>query len=87
MSLRTTSDFTNLQEERIKKLIGEGIRGETKMDTLPNKSFPLREEAEVMYFKYARDFLKTSLADRIMQINQDIYIGEKNEQGLSGIDS
>lgn len=54
-------------------LIHEGITGITKRDTLPNTALPLEKEAAAMYFKKLREFFKTSLAARCMNIHQDIY--------------
>lgn len=72
MSMRTSYEFLEQQNQRRKQLLEEGIMGITERDTLPNKSFPLVKESEVMYFKNAREFLKTTFAYIIMHSNQDI---------------
>lgn len=54
------------------QLVKEGVNGQTVMDILPNTAYPLQGESEAMYFKYAREFLKTSVAHKIMERNQDI---------------
>ena len=66
----------NKQKEIRQALIEEGVSGVTKRDILPNKSFPLYGESEAMYFRLSRDFLKTSLANRIMDISQDVFSEE-----------
>lgn len=76
MNIHTSPEQRIRQRERRIKLLEECANGVTKMDILSNKSFPLHGESEAMYFKLSRDFLKTSLARRIMDINQDIYMGE-----------
>ncbi len=63
------------QRQRREALLLEGITGKTKKDTLPATAYPWTDEAQAMYFKGARDFLKTSLAYIIMCGHQDI-IGE-----------
>lgn len=60
------------QKGRREALLQEGLSGITVRDTLPNTSFPWTGEAEAMYFKGARDFLKTSLAHNILCGHQDI---------------
>lgn len=55
-----------------KALIQEGTSGKTVRDTLPNTSFPLTGEAEAIYFKRARDFLSTTLANYILCGHQDV---------------
>ena len=60
------------QRKRREALLLEGITGKTVKDTLPNASFPWTAEAQAMYFKGARDFLRTSLAYTIMCGHQDI---------------
>lgn len=72
----TSVEQMSRQKKNREKLIQEGVKGITKKDILPNTSFPLYGESEAMYFKRLRDFLKTSLAKTIMDINKDIYIGE-----------
>lgn len=63
------------QKQRREDLVLEGMTGKTIKDTLSNTAYPLRDEAEAMYFKNAREFLKTSLAYNVMCCHQDI-IGE-----------
>lgn len=46
------------QKKRREALLQEGLAGITVRDTLPNTSFLWTGEAEAMYFKSARDFLK-----------------------------
>ena len=70
------------QKERRQALIEEGVSGITKKDTLPNTSFPLYGESEAMYFRLSRNFLRTSLAKRILDISQDVFMGELYESGL-----
>ena len=60
------------QRKRREALLLEGMTGKTVKDTLPNTSYPLTAEAQAMYFKGARDFLRTSLAYTIMCGHQDI---------------
>lgn len=57
-------------------LIQEGLTGITKRDTLPNTALPLEKEMAAMYFKELREFFKTSLAARCMNLNQDVYEGK-----------
>lgn len=64
------------QKENRRKLLQEGMNGTTKKDIMKNTSFPLCGEAEAMYFKLLRDFLKTSMAKIIMDTSKDIYVGE-----------
>lgn len=59
------------QKQRREALLQKGITGKTVKDALTNASHPLRGEAEAMYFKGARDFLRTSLADNILCGHQD----------------
>lgn len=75
MLLRTSQKFVTEQKRRRALLVREGIEGITKRDTLPNSEYPLRDEAEAMYFKKARDFLCTSLFHRIIEIDNDVYGG------------
>lgn len=60
------------QRQRREALLQEGMTGKTIKDILPNTWFPWTGEAEAMYFKGARDFLKTSLAYNILSGHQDI---------------
>jgi hypothetical protein len=61
---------------RRKLLVREAQDGITKRDTLPNFEYPLKDEAEAVYFKKARDFLQTSLFHRIIECSQDICGGK-----------
>lgn len=65
------------QKQRREDLVLEGMTGKTIKDTLSNTAYPLRDEAEAMYFKNAREFLKTSLAYNVMCCHQDIVDGIK----------
>lgn len=60
------------QKQRREAMLQEGITGKTVKDALTNASHPLHGKAEAMYFKGARDFLRTSLADNILCDHQDI---------------
>lgn len=60
------------QRQRREALLLEGMTGKTVKDILPNTSYPWTAEAQAMYFKGARDFLRTSLAYTIMCEHQDI---------------
>jgi len=60
------------QKQRRESLLQEGLAGITVKETLPNTWFPWTKEAEAMYFKNARDFLKTSLAHNILNEHQDV---------------
>jgi len=72
MGTRKNPEYLQEQEQRRKNLVAEGVSGETIRDTLPNTSYPFQGESEAMYFKNARDFLKTTLAHRIINRNQDV---------------
>lgn len=74
MSARMDSEYLEKQAQRRMQLVEEGVSGVTVRDTLPNTAYPLQEEAEAMYFKNARNFLKTSLAHRIIDSKQDIIM-------------
>lgn len=75
MENRENNNRRMKQKQRREALIEEGITGKTIRETLPNTWFPWTCEAEAMYFKCARDFLKTSLAYNIMNRHQDIADG------------
>lgn len=60
------------QKQRREALLREGLSGKTVKETLPNTWFPWTGEAEAMYFKEARDFLRTSLAYNILCEHQDV---------------
>ena len=60
------------QKQRREALLLEGISGKTVKDTFSNTSYLWSGEAEAMYSKSARDFLKTSLAYTIICGYQDI---------------
>ena len=75
MLLRSEAQYVEEQRRRIRLLVREGMEGETKMDTLPNDAFPLKKEAEAMYFTHSTNFLRTSIAHRIMDVAQDVYGG------------
>lgn len=72
MENRNNSNGWIGQKQRREALIEEGVTGKTIREILPNTWFPWTREAEAMYFKSARDFLKTSLAYNIMNGHQDI---------------
>lgn len=76
MGLRTSAEYIRQQEKNKEILINEGIMGITLRAALPNLAFPLKEESEAMYFKRARDFLETTVANVIFSINQDVYGGK-----------
>lgn len=63
------------QKSRREALVLEGVTGKTIKDTVPNTAYPMTDEAEAMYFKNAREFLKTSLAYNVMCGHQDIAGG------------
>lgn len=71
MQNQATGNERAAQKQRREALMQEGITGKTVKDTLPNTSYPWTEEAEAMYFKGARDFLRTSLAYNIVCGHQD----------------
>lgn len=73
MDARTSLEYVKTQTQRRKHLVNEGVSGETVRDILPNTAYPLHGESEAMYFKNARDFLKTGLAHRIIGADQDIF--------------
>ena len=52
------------------------MKGVTKKDILREDGIPLVCEYEAMYFNKLREFSKTTLAHRIMEVNQDIFIEE-----------
>ena len=72
MSARMDLEYVERQTQNRKQLVKEGVTGETVRDTLPNTSYPLHGISEAMYFKNARDFLKTTLAHSIIDADQDI---------------
>lgn len=72
MQNQATGNKRMAQKRRREDLVREGITGRTIKDTLPNTSYPWVEEAEAMYFKGARDFLRTSLAYNILCCHQDV---------------
>ena len=59
------------QKQHRSLLLQEGLSGVTIKDTLPDTSLPVTHEFEAMYFKCARDFLRTSLAHNILCEYQD----------------
>lgn len=72
MQNQATGNKRIAQKRRREALMLEGLTGKTVKDTLPNTSYPWVEEAEAMYFKGARDFLRTSLAYNILCGHQDV---------------
>lgn len=72
MEKQASSNRRMAQKQRREALLQEGITGKTIKDSLSNASHPWTGEAEAMYFKGARDFLRTSLADIILCGHQDI---------------
>lgn len=72
MGSRTDFEYLEKQKQHRNLLVEEGFSGETERDILPNTSYPLHGMSEAMYFKNARDFLKTMLAHWIINANQDI---------------
>lgn len=67
------SDNSKLaQKQRREALLQEGMTGKTIKDILPNIWFSWTGEAEAMYFKGARDFLRTSLAYNILSGHQNV---------------
>lgn len=77
MESRADSIYRLEQKQRREALLLEGKTGKTKKDTLPNTAYPWTDEAQAMYFKGARDFLRTSLAYTIMCGHQDIVGNRK----------
>lgn len=73
-----SKEMVNITQKKRNRdiLIYEGITGITKRDTLPNTALPLEKEAAAMYFKKLREFFKTSLAARCINIHQDVYGGK-----------
>ena len=61
---------------QINNLIQECKQGVTKKDILSDNSTSLTKEAEAMYFKQARDFLRTSLAQRVVHVANDVCGGK-----------
>lgn len=74
MGMRINSEYLEKQALIRKALIEEGVSGETPKDILPNTAYPFCGASEAIYFKNARNFLKTSLAHRIIDGNQDIVV-------------
>lgn len=72
MKMQEKRNRRSEQKKRREALLQEGLAGITVRDTLPNTSFPWTGEAEAMYFRSARDFLKTSLAHNILCDHQDL---------------
>lgn len=72
MEKQVSSNKRVEQRRRREALLLEGMTGKTVKDTLPYTSYPWTAEAQAMYFKGARDFLRTSLAHTIMCGHQDI---------------
>lgn len=72
MSFRSNPDYTVKQTSRVKILLSELESGVTVRDTLPNSAYPLKEEAEAMYFKTYRELLNTNYVRDIMDLAQDI---------------
>ncbi len=66
----------NKQKQHISLPLQEGIFKVTVRDILTDTSYQLTHEPEAMYFKYARDFLKTSLAYNILCCHQDVPNGK-----------
>ena len=66
MENQTNSNMRTAQKQRREVLLWEGKTGKTVKDTFPNTSYFWSSEAEAMYSKNARDFLKTSLAYSII---------------------
>lgn len=73
MSARMDLEYLERQTQNRKQLVREGVKGETVRDILPNTSYALHEMSEAMYFKNARDFLKTTLAHAIIDARQDVF--------------
>lgn len=82
MSFRTVPEYETKQRKRVAHLIAEGVQGITVRDTRPNTANPLEKEAEAMYFKAQREFIKTTFVRDIMDIEQDIYTEECNGKRL-----
>lgn len=76
MIVQTGLEVVEEQKKRRDMLIEECKLGITKRDTLPNTAHALNGETEAMYFKQARDFLRTSLAQRVVYVANDVYGGK-----------
>lgn len=72
MKMHGNSSRRIAQKQRREALLQEGLSGKTLKEILPNTWFPWTGEAEAMYFKEARDFLRTSLAYDILCGHQDV---------------
>ncbi|MBD5477497.1 MAG: hypothetical protein HDR17_16215 [Lachnospiraceae bacterium] len=72
MENQSKCNMRTAQKQRREALLLEGKTGKTVKDTLPDTSYLWSGEAEAMYSKGARDFLKTSLAYSIICGHQDI---------------
>lgn len=72
MKMHGNSSRRIAQKQRREALLQEGLSGKTLKEILPNTWFPWTGEAEAMYFKEARDFLRTSLAYDILCRHQDV---------------
>lgn len=72
-----TQTSPSVEEQKIRReaLMEEGRTGVTKRDILPNTEYALRGEAEAMYFKHAREFLRTSLAYRVINATNNVNGG------------
>lgn len=81
----TSAEYMAKQSDHAKQLLCEGVEGITLRDTLPNSAYPLKEEAEAIYFKERRELLNTTYVRRIMDIAQDICEGENNAERLQGV--
>lgn len=76
MAMRGEPQYTTERKKRVELLVREAIDGVTKRDTLPNDAYPFEGEAEAMYFQRTRDFMKTTIAHRIMDVEPDVYGGK-----------
>lgn len=76
MIVQAGLDVIEEQKRRRDMLIEECKLGITKRDTLPNTAYALNGETEAMYFKQARDFLRTSLAQRVVHVANDVCGGK-----------
>lgn len=76
MGAATETVHISQQKRNRDILMQEGLAGITKRDTLPNTALPLEKEMAAMYFKELREFFKTSLAARCINIHQDVYGGK-----------
>lgn len=69
MQRENSNDYT---QRRVKELVDEVIRGEHKVDILPNSSYDFSEERQAIYFSNARKNMKSDMAHATMECGQQL---------------